>query len=112
MNGDNRSDRERACLPFVAHSEFTNTSRIIHKGPCVVCCIVVAGDGAAADCQIYDGENDKGELKAHIEALSGTSFPWRPGTGTDFDRGIYIAVNAATTKVTVTYTPLSPHKPI
>lgn len=101
MNG------EKAELPCAFPSEFTNTSRIIHKGPCIVCCVMVAADGADGDCQVYDGENASAELKAHIEALSGTTFRWQLSLGTDFDHGIYIVVNAATTKVTVTYTPES-----
>ena len=92
------------------NSEYTNTSRIIHKGPCVVCCVMLAGDGAAADCQVYDGESVNDELKAHIEAISGTTFHWGPGLNVKFHRGIYIAVNADTTKVTITYAPLSPKK--
>lgn len=98
---------EQGLMSCVAHSEFTNTSRVIHKGPCIVCCVMIAGDGAAADCQVYDGENDRGTLKAHMEALSGTTFRWQLAFGTDFDNGIYIKVNANTTKVTVTYTPES-----
>lgn len=98
-------DDER--LPCVFPSEYTHTSRIIHKGPCVVCCVMLAADGANADCQVYDGESAKGKLRAHIEAVTGTTFAWSPGNGTDFDHGIYIAVNAETSKVTVTYLPES-----
>ena len=87
-------------------SEYTKTSRIIYKGPCVVCCVMVAGDGANADCQVYDGESANDKLKAHIEALSGTTFHWGPGLRVKFHRGIYVAVNAATTKVTVTFSSL------
>lgn len=94
-------------LPYVAPSEHTNTSRLIHSGPCIVKSVHVAGDGANGDCQVYDGVNNLGRLKAHIEVLSGTSDTWRPGDGTDFDSGIYIVVNANTTHVTVTYIPES-----
>lgn len=88
-------------------SEYTNTSRLIHTGSCVVKSVHLAGDGANADCQVYDGGGTNGTLKAHIEALSGTSSTWRPGDGTEFHNGIYIAVNATTAKVTVTYEPVS-----
>ncbi|MBA7494510.1 hypothetical protein ES702_05086 [subsurface metagenome] len=98
---------EKGLLPCVFPSEFTNTSRVIHKGPCIVACVMMAADGANADCQVYDGVNDKGKQKAHIEAVTGTTFGWCPGKPTDFDNGIYIAVNAATSKVTVTYLPES-----
>jgi hypothetical protein len=90
-------------IPVIAHSDYTKTSRVIHRGPCIVKTVHMAADGANADCQVYDGESTNGDLKAHIEALSGTSASWKPGDGTDFDKGIYIEVNAATTKVTITF---------
>ncbi|KKM23096.1 hypothetical protein LCGC14_1618680 [marine sediment metagenome] len=86
-------------------SVYTNKSRLIFTGPCLVKTVHVAGDGAVGDCQVYDGQNANGELKAHIEVLSGTSYEWRPGDGTGFEQGIYIVVNASTTKVTVTFEP-------
>lgn len=92
---------------MVSPSDYTATTRLIHSGPSVVKSVHVAGDGAAGDCQIYDGVNSLGVLKAHVEVVSGTSYTWRPGDGTDFDFGIYIVVNADTTKVTVTFEPLS-----
>ena len=98
---------DKSISTAVAPSVYTNASRVLHKGPCIVLAVHVAGDGANGDCQVYDGDSALGELKAHIEALSGTSYTWRPGVGTDFDNGIYLAVNAATTKVTVTYIPES-----
>jgi len=84
-------------------TNYTNTSRLIFKGPCIVEAAHIAGDGADGDCQIYDGENVNGELKSHLEALSGTTFRWQPGKGSKFHNGIYIVVNAATTKVSITY---------
>ena len=89
----------------IARSDYTNTSRVLFVGPCVVTNVHLGADGAQADCQVYDGVNAQGELKAHIEALSGTSFDWDPHDGVDFNYGIYIAVNAATSKVTVTFSP-------
>lgn len=97
-------------IPQVARSDYTNASRVIHKGPCVVRCVHLGADGANADCQIYDGENTSSRLVAHLEALSGTSYSWRVPGGTDFDYGIYIAVNANTAKVTVTFNPESRKK--
>jgi len=94
-------------LPKTAPSDYTNTSRLIYSGPCVVKSVHIAADGANGDAQIYDGYSTSGCLVAHLEALSGTSYTWRPGEGTDFDFGIYIAVNVATTKVTVTFIPES-----
>lgn len=98
---------DKVKLPTVAPSEYTNTSRLIHDGPCIVRTVHIASDGVNADCQVYDGFNTSGKLKVHLEALAGTCYAWRPGEGTDFDQGLYIAVNASTTKVTVTYIPES-----
>ncbi len=92
-------------------TEYTNTSRVIHIGPCEVDDVLLAGDGANADCQVYDGVNAQGELKVHIESLSGTSFGWSPTHHANFLYGIYIAVNANTAKVTVMYKPIS-HKDV
>ena len=94
-------------LPKIAPSDYTNTSRLIHSGPCVVKTVHIAGDGESADAQVYDGLNTLGNLKAHLEVLSGTSYTWRPGDGTDFDHGIYIAVSGTGAKVTVTFIPES-----
>lgn len=91
----------------VAHSLYTQTSRLLHRGPCIVKAVHLAGDGANADCQVYDGESTADDLKAHLEVLSGTSYTWRPGDGTDFDKGLYIAVNASTARVTATFIPES-----
>jgi hypothetical protein len=97
-------------MPLIGRSVYTLANRHIHSGPCIVNCVHVAGDGANADCQVYDGESTSGRLVAHLETLSGTSYSWCPPGGADFDFGIYIAVNAATTKVTVTYIPESRKK--
>lgn len=98
---------EKKELPKVAPTEYSNSSRIIHRGPCIVKSVHMAADGANGDCQIYDGVSISDKRKAHLEALSGTSAEWRPGDGTDFDSGIYLVVNANTTKVSITYIPES-----
>lgn len=94
-------------IPEIAPSEYTNTSRLIHSGPCIVKSVHVAGEGVVAACQIYDGVNASGKLKADVRAYSDMSDTWRPGDGTDFDFGIYVVVSAVTTHVTVTYIPES-----
>lgn len=94
-------------IPEIAPSEYADSSRLIHSGPAIVKSVHIAADGADGDCQVYDGVNSSGTPKAHLEALSGTSYTWKPGDGTDFDFGIYLAVNASTTKVTVTFVPES-----
>lgn len=100
-------DNEKVQIPLIGPSEYTNTSRIIQKGPCIVKSVHLSGDGEAADAQVYDGENNKGKLKAHLEVVQATSYTWMPGDGTDFDKGIYIAVSGSGAKVTVTYIPES-----
>lgn len=97
--------KDPACQ--IGHSELTNVSRIIHKGPCIVKTVHVACCGGAGYGWVYDGTSNKGEFKAYIAVADAASYSWRPGDGTDFNRGIYIEVNAATTHVTVTYIPES-----
>lgn len=91
-------------------SDHTSTSRVIYLGPCVVRDVTIAGDTANAACQVYDGESASDELKLHIEALSDMSCSWSPPGGVLFNKGIYIAVNASTSHVTVTYEPVSRKK--
>lgn len=90
----------------LAISRYFVSSEVVYKGPCIVKSVHIAGDGANGDCAIYDGIGTKGELKAHLEVLSGTSYNWVPGDGVLFRFGIYQIGNATTTKVTVTYIPL------
>lgn len=96
--------------PLVAHCRMTNANVIIHKGPCLVVGITISADGVNADCDVYDGENANEERKFHLEALAGTTFGAQLWEGTDFDKGIYVVVNAATTFVTIQYIPESMHK--
>lgn len=95
---------------MVSPSEYTETSRVIFSGPCVVKSVHVANShgSAAGECKVYDGVNSNGKLKAYLLATFFSSYTWRPDT--DFNFGIYIAVNASTTRVTVTFEPISPKK--
>lgn len=90
-----------------AHAQLTNKSRIIHKGPCLVTAFSVAGAGADGTADIYDGESTSGEHKCRVSVLNGTTFHWCLPNPVDFDKGLYIAVNAATTYVTVCFIPES-----
>jgi len=94
-------------LPEVSASDYTNTSRLIHSGPCIVRSVHIGCCGSAGYAQVYDGLNTNGTLKAYLALSDGDSYNWLPGDGTDFDQGIYIVVNAVTTHVTVTYIPES-----
>lgn len=100
-------DGDKIKLPLISRSDYTNTSRIIHKGPCIIKTVHIAGDGENADCQVYDGSSASDSLKVHLEVLSGTSYTWRPGDGTNFDYGLYIGVSGSGAKVTVTFEPRS-----
>jgi len=97
----------KGTLLHPAHAEITNASRVIHKGPCLVTGFCVAGDGAAGVANLYDGENDLGEHKCRITVLDSTTFEWSLTHPVDFDKGIYIDVNAATTFAMVSYIPES-----
>ncbi len=90
--------------------EFTKTSRVIFVGPCFVEDLMLSGDGAQADCQVYEGQNANGDLKVHLEALSGTTFNFNHPGGVLFRKGLYIAVNAVTSKVSVILKPAIPKK--
>lgn len=92
---------------MVSASEYTNKSTVIYAGPCVVKSVHLAGDGEAANVQVYDGRGTNGKQKVHIEVIEGTSYTWRPGDGTDFDQGVYIAVSGSGAKVTVTFDPIA-----
>lgn len=94
-------------LPQIAPSVYLAASQTVHKGPCIVKSVHVAAAAADGDCSVYDGVSTSGKLKAHIQVVSKTSYTWRPGDGTDFEEGLHIVVNAATTKVTVTFIPES-----
>ncbi len=98
---------EEGKLSEAGRTEYTDSSRKIYRGSCIVYSAHIAADGAVADCQIYDGESANGELKVHLEALTGTTESWLPGTGSRFDHGIAIVVNAATTKVSITFKPVA-----
>lgn len=92
----------------VEQTEFTDESRVIHVGPCEVDDLTMAADNGAADCDLYDGVNNKARRKVHLEAISGTTFSWSPTHHANFHYGIYIKVSSSSAKVTVMYKPTSP----
>lgn len=100
-------NEKNGLLLHPAHPDLTNTSRVIHRGPCLITAFLVTGDGAAGEADIFDGVSDLGEHKCRINVLSGTTFHWCLPNPVDFDKGIYIKVDAATTFVTVCYIPES-----
>lgn len=94
-------------VPHIAHCKMYHTSQVAHIGPCLMASVIITGDGGTADADIYDGVNDKGEWKAHLEALRGTTFGWDPGFYTDFDKGIYVKINKVSTYITICWIPES-----
>ena len=98
---------EKVEIPRIAPSEYTTTSRLIHSGPCIVKSVHIFTPEGGGGCNVYDGLNINGKLKAHIDPLANSSYTWRPGDGTDFDYGLYIELSGAGNKVTVTYIPES-----
>lgn len=79
---------------------------ILHIGRCILHAVLLAGDGANADCQVSDSSDGNTNEKFHIESLSGTTFGWRSTDGVIFDRGIYITVNASTSHVMIEWHPV------
>lgn len=65
--------------------------------------VIITGDGGAGDADVYDGVNDKAELKLHLEALTGVTFSTGAGQDHVMNKGIYIKINNATTFLMVTF---------
>jgi hypothetical protein len=86
--------------------DYTASSRVLHHGKCGLMLISLAADGADADCQVYDGLDTNGRQVAHLEALSGTTAVLVFPEDGYLEHGLYVAVNAATSKVTVQFTPI------
>lgn len=108
-NGESLMGKKDAEIPNNA-IEYTNASKTLFVGPCIVKCVMLAGDGANADCQVYDGVTYTETQRSHIEALSGTTHNFEPPGGVLFRKGLYIAVNANTSKVTAVFEPVDPKK--
>ncbi len=86
-------------------SVYTNKSRLIFTGPCVVKSILLSNAGANGTCEVFDGSNTNGTVKAKLAVFSKDSVTWRPGDGTDFDQGIFVSLAGTNTNVTVTFEP-------
>jgi len=98
----------KSILLHPAHAQCITSSRIIHKGPCLITGFSVTGDGAGGGAKLYDGENNLGELKANIRVVAETTFEWDLTHPVDFDKGIYVELNVAgKTYVTICYIPES-----
>ena len=87
--------------------DYTTSSRVLHNGPAVLLAVTVAGDGADADAQVYDGLDTNGRQIMHIEAAEGQTAHIVLPEDIRLETGLYIAVNASTTKVTVQHAPLA-----
>lgn len=82
-----------------------NVSQIIWKGPCLLGGAGVSGDGAAGEIDLYDGVNDSAEHKIKILCITSTTFAMYTINAPQFNYGIYMKVNAATTYGWVVFTP-------
>lgn len=100
-------DNGKLTLPSIAPSEYTDASRIIHRGPCIVKSVYTSVAAGGGNCKVYDGLNNKGKLKANIIIPAGDGSTWRPGDGTDFDQGLYLEVTGTDVSATVTFIPES-----
>ena len=96
-------ENENVVLKYPLALIYTTSNLIVTRGRCLFLGAWVAGDGANGDCQIYDGVSTNDPQKVHLEALSGTTFALVPPAPVIFERGIYLVVSAATTKVTIAY---------
>ena len=78
-----------------------NVSGRVSGGPCLLTGASVTGVGAAAKSILYDGVDLGGEKKLHLYAGLDLSFSPNIGQGILFERGVYLAVGAATDFVTL-----------
>lgn len=100
-------DPKKQMSCHISHAELVHSSRVVHKGPCLITGFSVAGSGGAGEADLYDGESVNGEHKCRINVLANTSFPWPITHPVDFDKGIYIAVSGEHVYVTICYIPES-----
>ena len=89
------------------HSKMVNSSGVVYLGKAEIAGITIIGNGAAAVVDIHDGENTKMEKRYRLVTADGTSFSVPFLKVDDFDYGIYVTVNAATTFVMIQYLPVS-----
>ncbi|KKN14347.1 hypothetical protein LCGC14_0997060 [marine sediment metagenome] len=80
---------------------------IVHIGPCSLISATIAGNGANAQCDIYDGVDANGKVVTHLEALDNTTFHADLDAHPILYRGIYLDVNATTTEMTIEWIPLT-----
>lgn len=96
----------------IGHVEMTNSDRVMFRGPCLVSFIFVGSDGVAAQVDIYDGDSTLGEHKFRVNVIADDSKPISLPYPTDFDKGVFVDVNAATTFVSIQIHPLKAGKPV
>lgn len=82
---------------------YDNINRVLQSGPCRLYSVLLSGDGAAADLQLYDSTGSSSDQKLHLESGSGVSFLWSSSKGIKLNNGIYIVVNAVTSKYSIEF---------
>lgn len=86
-------------------TELVTASRVVHRGPALVVALSMSGSGATPDGQVYDGVNANGVEKIDLRCVINETVSPRLGPGIMCYTGIYVAVDAVTTYLTITYYP-------
>lgn len=92
---------------MIPRTDYGNTSKTLHKGLALIIGATLAADGAVADMQVYDGVDTNGQQKLHIEAYTANTAHIVPAGPILCEEGIHVVVNAATSKWTLQYIPIT-----
>lgn len=85
--------------------DYTTAARRFHAGKCLLQSVTLAADGADADAQIYDGMDTNGRQILHVEALTGQTAHIVFPEDILLENGLYVVVNAATSKLAAVFAP-------
>lgn len=86
-------------------SVLLTATQLVHTGPALIVGAAISGTASNPDAQVYDGKNDQGTMKLHLDCLQYTG--WSPviRDGIECLTGIHVVVDAATTYVLLMYYP-------
>lgn len=89
---------------MIKHSSiYDNLSRVVIDAKCKITSITLCGDGDVGGLTVYDGLSDKMGIKTRILVASGDSKSFTFGKGLILLRGVYVAVENANSKYTISY---------
>ncbi len=94
---------DRRNLP---RTEIVAVSGCVYKGPALITGLSITGTAATPDGQILDGVNSNGTEKIDLRVIQDESFSPSIGGGIFCEKGIYAAVDASTTKLSITFYPV------